>query len=100
MVQIKPRKTPSYWNGEDILPTELLDHIRQYATGLIYIPASNKPSRNRRHRIDIFYNVGKSVDSIAILEGISPRRVRQILATLKQHNRTLVPCDQSSCISD
>ena len=72
-----------YKNGRDVLPPELLEHVRQYAEGeCIYIPRSGRapaPLRARDGEICRRYRAGESVRHLAQEYYLSPQAVYKAL---------------------
>jgi predicted transcriptional regulator len=73
-----------YANAKDVLPPELLRAVQEQFTGLLWVPGDTCFYRERRRLVLALKNQGISTREIALLSGITPRRVRQIVA----ENRT------------
>ena len=69
-----------YANAEDILPTELVQEIRKYCSGLLWIPHTLRSIREARKNLILnLHNQGTSNKEIAQLAKVTDRRVRQII---------------------
>jgi predicted transcriptional regulator len=73
-----------YANAKDVLPPELLRAVQEQFTGLLWVPGDTCFYLERRRLVLALKNQGISTREIARLSGITPRRVRQIVA----ENRT------------
>ena len=69
-----------YGNAKDILPPELLREVQQHFTGMMWVPAHTQFFAVRRKLVLALKGQGVSAREIAKLAGVTPRRVRQILA--------------------
>ena len=69
-----------YANARDVLPPELLCAIQQHFAGLLWIPAGTHLYAVRRKLVLALRDQGVHTREIAQLAGVTPRRVRQILA--------------------
>ena len=72
-------KNKNYANAKDVLPSELLEQVREHFTGTLYIPEKNDANRNR----DLIITLAKSgagAAEIARIAGVSARRVNQVIA--------------------
>ncbi len=74
------RLNPRYANARDVLPPELLCAVQQHFTGLLWIPAGTRLYAVRRKLVLVLRDQGVHTQEIAQLAGVTPRRVRQILA--------------------
>lgn len=79
-----------YKNGKDVLPPELLEHVRRYAEGeCIYIPRSGRVPAPRRAERDALrardgeicrrYRAGESVRQLAQEYYLSPQAIYKAL---------------------
>ena len=83
-----------YANAKDVLPPELLRTLQQHFTGLLWVPADTHFHAVRRKLVLALRDQGLSAIEIAPLAGVTPRRVRQILAkarTATAHKKLTVP---------
>ena len=69
-----------YANAKDVLSPELLRTLQQHFTGLLWVPADTHFHAVRRKLVLALRDQGVSTIEIAKLAGVTPRRVRQILA--------------------
>ena len=69
-----------YANAKDVLPPELFRTVQQHFTGLLWVPADTHFYAVRRGLVLVLRDQGGSTIEIAKLAGITPHRVRQILA--------------------
>jgi len=69
-----------YANARDVLPPEVLDAVRQYFTGLLWVPSDVGFYEERRKLVLALKGQGVPTREIARLSGVTPRRVRQIVA--------------------
>ena len=79
----KPVSKSSYANARTVLPDDVLEAVQQHYTGLLWIPRSERDPRFYRERRRLVLQLkrsGVSTVEIARLAGVTPRRVRQIVA--------------------
>ncbi len=69
-----------YANAQDVLPPELFSEVQQHVTGLLWVPSHTQFYETRRKLVLALTDQGVSTREIAKLAGVTPRRVRQILA--------------------
>ncbi len=69
-----------YANAMDVLPPELFQQVQQHFTGLLWVPAHTQFYETRRKLVLALTDQGVSTAEIGKLAGVTPRRVRQILA--------------------
>ena len=69
-----------YANAKDVLPPELFRTVQQHFAGLLWVPADAHFYAVRRKLVLALRDQGVSTVEIAKLAGVTPRRVRQILA--------------------
>ena len=69
-----------YANANDVLPPELLRAVQEQFTGLLWVPGDTCFYQERRRLVLALKGQGISTREIARLSGITPRRVRQIVA--------------------
>ena len=71
----------NYANAKDVLPQELIEQIKQHYNtgGMIYIPGE-KAKSSKRQLVLTLAQQEASTGEIAMIAGISRRRVNQILA--------------------
>ena len=69
-----------YANAKDVLPPELFRTVQQHFAGLLWVPADTHFYAVRRKLVLALRDQGVSTVEIAKLAGVTPRRVRQILA--------------------
>ena len=87
------RLNPRYANARDVLPPELLCAVQQHFTGLLWIPAETDLYAVRRKLVLALGDQGVHTQEIAQLVGVTPRRVRQILAQARDARQ---PTDRSA----
>jgi predicted transcriptional regulator len=82
MAQEKRRHalTRPYANARDVLPPDLLEAVREHFTGLLWVPSDSGFYEERRRLVLALKEQGISTNEVARLAGITPRRVRQIVA--------------------
>ena len=82
MAEEKDKRSVSrrYANAKDVLPPELFRTLQQHFTGLLWVPADTHFYAVRRQLVLALRDQGVSTQEIATLAGVTPRRVRQILA--------------------
>ena len=73
----------NYANAKDVLPPELLALVRQYHTGLLWVPEDGTYYRERNELIVRLHTEGTSVRAIAGAVRLSERRVLQILEEMR-----------------
>jgi DNA-binding NarL/FixJ family response regulator len=71
---------PSYLNGREVLPPDVLAEVQKHASGLIWIPSPKTFYHERRQLILTLREQGVPTKEIARLAGISVRRVNQVVA--------------------
>ncbi len=69
-----------YANAKDVLPPELLREVQKRVTGLLWVPSNRQFYVLRRRLVLALKDQGVVTREIAKLAGVTPRRVRQILA--------------------
>ena len=69
-----------YANAKDVLPPELLRAVQEQFTGLLWVPGDTCFYQERRRLVLALKSQGISTREIARLSGVTPRRVRQIVA--------------------
>ena len=69
-----------YANARDVLPPEVLDTVRRHFTGLLWVPSDAGFYEERRKLVLALKGQGVPTREIARLSGVTPRRVRQIVA--------------------
>lgn len=69
-----------YANARDVLPPEVLDTVRRHFTGLLWVPSDVGFYEERRKLVLALKGQGVPTLEIARLSGVTPRRVRQIVA--------------------
>ena len=69
-----------YANARDVLPSEVLDTVRQHFTGLLWVPSDVGFYEERRKLVLALKGQGVPTREIARLSSVTPRRVRQIVA--------------------
>ncbi len=69
-----------YANARDVLPPEVLDTVRRHFTGLLWVPSDVGFYEERRKLVLALKAQGVPTLEIARLSGVTPRRVRQIVA--------------------
>ncbi len=72
--------TRPYANARDVLPPDLLEAVREHFTGLLWVPSDSGFYEERRRLVLALKEQGISTNEVARLAGITPRRVRQIVA--------------------
>ncbi len=82
MDQEKDQQTVNrrYANAKDVLPPDLFQQVQQHFTGLLWVSADTHFVETRRKLALALTDQGVSTIEIAKLAGVTPRRVRQILA--------------------
>ena len=68
----------------DVLPTELVEEIRKYCTGYIYVPGDARAGQHRRERVLELASTGMATAQIAEDVGLCRRRIRQIIAEQRE----------------
>ena len=77
----KERKVKrDYANAKDALPPDLLRAVQEHFTGLLWVPSDTCFYHERRRLVLALKEQGISTREIARLSGVTPRRVRQIVA--------------------
>ena len=74
------RLNRQYANAKDVLPPDLLRTVQQHFAGLLWVPADTHLYAVRRKLVLALRDQGIHTREIAQLAGVTPRRVRQILA--------------------
>jgi len=69
-----------YGNARDVLPPDVLDAVRRYFTGLLWVPSDVGFYEERRKLVLALKGQGVPTREIARLSGVTSRRVRQIVA--------------------
>ena len=69
-----------YGNARDVLPPDVLDAVRRHFTGLLWVPSDVGFYEERRTLVLALKGQGVPTREIARLSGVTPRRVRQIVA--------------------
>jgi len=83
----KERKVKrEYANAKDVLPPDLLRSVQEHFTGLLWVPSDTCFYHERRRLVLALKQQGISTREIARLSGVTPRRVRQIVAE-SQNNK-------------
>lgn len=75
----------SYANAADVLPSELVEQIKQHYTGVLYIPDKKRTTGNRELVIAMA-KTGATSAEIANVTGLTVRRVNQIVSHLRREN--------------
>ncbi len=76
---------PSYLNGREVLPPDVLAEVQKHASGLIWIPSPKTFYHERRQLILTLREQGVPTKEIARLAGLSVRRVNQVVAGKNGH---------------
>lgn len=76
---------PSYLNGREVLPPDVLSEVQKHACGLIWIPSPKTFYQERRQLILTLREQGVPTKEIARLAGLSVRRVNQVAAGKNGH---------------
>ena len=76
---------PSYLNGREVLPPDVLAEVQKHASGLIWIPSPKTFYHERRQLNLTLREQGVPTREIARLAGISVRRVNQVVAGKNGH---------------
>ena len=71
-------------SAEDVLPSELIEQLRKYCTGYIYVPGAARAGQRRRERVFELSGMGLTTAQIAEEVGLCKRRIRQILAEKRE----------------
>jgi hypothetical protein len=87
------RQSRGYANATAVLPADLLAQLQQHHTGLLWIPAV-KTTAKRRDLVVTLHGQGLQAGAIAVLAGISIRRVQQIVAEDRQSSSSSKPINQ------
>ena len=77
----------TYVNAARVLPGKLLDEVKQYCTGLVYVPVGDDFHKERAQLVRRLADLGVSSQEIAQLSGVTRRRVNQILKGKKAGKR-------------
>jgi len=75
-----------YANARDVLPSEVLDTVRRHFTGLLWVPSDVGFYEERRKLVLALKVQGVPTREIARLSGVTPRRVRQIVAQSREES--------------
>ena len=75
---MKVENMSQYANAVDVLPKELLEKIRQYHRGMLYIPDDRNRDDTKKFVLSMFKN-GIPSSEISMLSGLTKRRVNQII---------------------
>ena len=75
-----------YANARDVLPSEVLDTVWQHFTGLLWVPSDVGFYEERRKLVLALKGKGVPTREIARLSGVTPRRVRQIVAQSREES--------------
>ena len=73
----------TYVNAARVLPQKLLDEVKHYCTGLVYVPVRDDFHKQRAALVRRLADLGVSSQEIAQLSGVTRRRVNQILRGAK-----------------
>ena len=76
-----------YINAARVLPRKLLDQVRRYCTGLVYVPVRDNFHKRRAELIGRLADLGVSSREIAELCGVTRRRVNQILKKRRESGK-------------
>ena len=95
MAEEKDKRSVSrpYANARDVLSPELLRTLQQHFTGLLWVPADTHFYETRRKLVLALRDQGVHTREIAQLAGVTPRRVRQILARARGASEPTHPGD-------
>ena len=77
-----------YANARYVISPEILSALQQEYTGLLWVPKPVRAAEERAQDVLRLKNKGLSTARIAELVGVTPRRVRQIVAKAR-HEGTL-----------
>jgi len=69
----------SYANAKDVLPEELFLEVKKHYTGMMYVAKGNC-SESRRALVISLWKKKIPASEVALLSGVSMRRVHQIVA--------------------
>ena len=72
--------TRPYANARVVLPPALLEAVREIFTRPLWVPCDSGFYEERRRLVLALKEQGISTNEVARLAGITPRRVRQIVA--------------------
>ena len=76
----------NYANAKDVLPKELFLEIRKHCTGgMLYVPKGNN-SEDRKKLVIALANQKTPAREIALLSGLTMRRVHQVIAQERRKN--------------
>ena len=87
------RLSRRYANARNVLPPDLLRTLQQHFTGLLWVPADTHFYETRRKLVLALRDQGVHTREIAQLAGVTPRRVRQILARARGASEPTHPGD-------
>ena len=73
-----------YANAEKVLPRDLFEKVQKHHTGILWVPARSRFYKERRQLVIALRLQGIESREIAVLAGVTPRRVNQILAAHRQ----------------
>lgn len=76
---------PKHANAKNVLPEALLREVQKHYCGNLWIPEPNLYYEKRRKLVIELRSKGTIVSEIAVLAGLSPRRINQILAEARQN---------------
>lgn len=87
----------NYVHAEQVLPAPLVKAIRQYVTGLVYIPTDTAQVRQRTAlRVRALKEQGFRNCEIARILGITPRHVCGVLRRFQETTAPASPADESA----
>lgn len=79
----------NYANAKDVLPAELFQELKKHCTGMLYVPETRY--EERRKLVLSLHIRGTGAKEIAMMSGLGPRRVHQIIAE-ECHKNALLDC--------
>jgi hypothetical protein len=68
-----------YANAEKVLPRDLFEKVQKHHTGILWVPARSRFYKERRQLVIALRLQGIESREIAVLAGVTPRRVNQVL---------------------
>jgi len=77
-----------YANARDVLPEALLKEVKKYYAGMLYVE-KEVTSFKRQQMVMSLFKAETSTNEIAMIIGISTRRVNQIIATAGKESKNL-----------
>jgi hypothetical protein len=74
----------NYANAKDVLPKELLQEVRKYHTGFLWVPEGGSSPKERTRLVLALREKKSTAKEISLITGLSVRRVNQIIREKKR----------------